>query len=49
MLDRNRKIKRAPERFKDSRDKFDVIICCEERCFDQVCEGKKKKGNKQDH
>jgi hypothetical protein len=39
MLERNRMIKRAPERFRDAADKFDVIICCEERCFDQVLEG----------
>jgi len=39
MLERNRTVKRAPERFRDAKDKFDVIICCEERCFDQVLEG----------
>ena len=38
MLDRNRKIKRNPERFQDAREYFDVIICCEERVFDQVIE-----------
>jgi len=40
MLDRNRNIKRSPERFQETKEQFDVIICCEERCFDQVCEGK---------
>eukprot|EP00038_Savillea_parva_P028136 m.63381 g.63381 ORF g.63381 m.63381 type:complete len:233 (-) comp8151_c0_seq1:66-764(-) len=39
MVDRNRKIKRAPERFQDTDKKFDVIICCEARVFDQVTQG----------
>lgn len=38
MLDRNRRIKIRPERFQDSIEAFDVIICCEERVFDQVAE-----------
>jgi len=39
MLDRNRKIKDAPQRWADSVDMYDVIITCEERCFDSVFEG----------
>eukprot|EP00035_Acanthoeca_spectabilis_P023387 m.449102 g.449102 ORF g.449102 m.449102 type:complete len:227 (-) comp19770_c0_seq1:1844-2524(-) len=39
MVDRNRKIKRAPERFQDTDKKFDVIVCCEARVFDQVTQG----------
>jgi len=39
MLDRNKKIKKAPERFQDSTGIFDIIFTCEERCFDAVCEG----------
>ncbi|KAG5456022.1 MAG: Ssu72-like protein-domain-containing protein [Olpidium bornovanus] len=41
MLDRNRKIKSAPERFQDAGQKFDVLLTCEERVFDAVCEGVK--------
>lgn len=39
MLDRNRRIKSGPERFQSSNDKFDIIITCEERVYDQVIEG----------
>lgn len=38
MLDRNRRIKSHPERFQMSTEKFDVIITCEERVYDQVVE-----------
>lgn len=36
MLDRNRRIKLAPERFQNSAEQFDVLITCEERVYDQV-------------
>ena len=39
MLDRNRRIKANPERFQSSKLKFDLIITCEERVYDQVLEG----------
>lgn len=41
LLDRNKAIKPAPERFQDrprDADPFDMIITCEERCFDLVAE-----------
>ena len=39
MLDRNRRIKSQPEKFQDMNDRFDMIITCEERVYDQVVEG----------
>jgi RNA polymerase II subunit A C-terminal domain phosphatase SSU72 len=39
MLDRNKRIKPRPERFQTSNDKFDILITCEERVYDQVIEG----------
>lgn len=38
MLDRNAKIKRAPEQWRDARDRFDLIITFEDRVFKAVVE-----------
>lgn len=38
MLDRNRRIKKAPEKFQMCTEKFDIIITAEERVYDQVIE-----------
>ncbi len=38
LLDRNRRIKAAPQRFQDSQHPYDIILTCEERCFTLVCE-----------
>lgn len=38
MLERNKRIKSNPERFQATKQKFDIIITCEERVYDQVLE-----------
>lgn len=36
MLERNKRIKDHPERFQTASEEYDVIICLEERVYDQV-------------
>ena len=45
MLDRNRRIKLAPQRLQESKEKYDVIFTAEERVYDQVIEHFENTGN----
>lgn len=38
MLERNRRIKRCPERFQVCTERFDIIVTVEERVYDHVIE-----------
>lgn len=38
MLDRNRRIKKGPQRLQDTKRKYDIIFTAEERVYDQVLE-----------
>jgi len=35
-LERNRRLKKQPERFQESKKKFDIILTVEEKVYDQV-------------
>ena len=45
MLDRNRRIKYAPQRLQESKHKYDVIFTAEERVYDQCIEHFENTGN----
>nr|CAD2200585.1 unnamed protein product [Meloidogyne enterolobii] len=36
MLDRNRRIKKCPQKFQSCEEHFSIIICMEERVYDQI-------------
>jgi RNA polymerase II subunit A C-terminal domain phosphatase SSU72 len=38
MLERNASVKKAPQRFQDSNDPLDILICFDDRVFEQVIE-----------
>lgn len=39
MLDRNARVKEAPERWQEEKGRFDIVITFEDRVFDIVNEG----------
>lgn len=49
MLDRNRRLKPKPERFQSCREKFDIVISCEERVYDQIVEDIENREKDLDH
>ena len=36
LVDRNRRIKKQPQKFQESTEKYDVILTCEEKVYDAV-------------
>lgn len=44
MLDRNRRIKRGPQRLQEAQERFDLIITAEERVYDQALDHFEQKG-----
>ncbi|KAJ7379586.1 RNA polymerase II subunit A C-terminal domain phosphatase [Desmophyllum pertusum] len=44
MLDRNKRIKKCPERFQETEEEFDLVVTVEERVYDQVIEYLEQRG-----
>jgi len=47
-MERNRRIKKGPEKFQESLNRYDVILTCEEKVYDQVLADFAEKGNESD-
>src|ERR1700730_17911279 len=45
LMERNKRIKEAPQRWQDTQEIFDVIITREEGCFGIVCEDLMERGS----
>ena len=49
ILERNMRIKTKPERFQESKNKYDLIWTCEEKVYDQVIESFESAGSSSAH
>jgi len=45
IMERNRRIKKGPEKFQETKNKYDVILTVEEKVYDQVLADFSEKGN----
>eukprot|EP00088_Acartia_fossae_P034087 TRINITY_DN3496_c0_g1_i4.p1 TRINITY_DN3496_c0_g1~~TRINITY_DN3496_c0_g1_i4.p1 ORF type:complete len:194 (-),score=27.73 TRINITY_DN3496_c0_g1_i4:182-763(-) len=45
IMERNRRIKRGPEKFQETKNKYEVILTVEEKVYDQVLADFNEKGN----
>lgn len=46
ILERNRRIKKSPQRWQECEQIYNVVVTCEERCFDIVCEDFGERGGR---
>ena len=49
ILDRNMRIKSKPEKFQESKNRYDLIFTCEEKVYDQVVESFESAGSSSAH